>query len=46
MGPYMLSSADGKRKINVSKKKVQRKTKGEEVIYQEAQAYLVLDSGA
>jgi hypothetical protein len=36
-GSYMLPSADDKRKINVSKEKVQGKTKREEVIYQEAQ---------
>jgi hypothetical protein len=45
-GSYMLPSADDKRKINVSKEKVRGKTKREEVIYQEAQHYLVLDSGA
>jgi hypothetical protein len=45
-GSYMLPSIDDKRKINVSKEKVRGKVKREEVIYQEAQHYLVLDSGA
>jgi hypothetical protein len=44
-GSYMLPIADDKRKINISKEKVRGKTKREEVIYQEAQHYLVLDSG-
>jgi hypothetical protein len=35
-GSYMLPSADDKKKINVSKEKVQGKTKREEVIYKEA----------
>jgi hypothetical protein len=45
-GSYMLSNADDKRKLNISKEKVRGKTKREEVIYKEAQYTSFFDSGA
>jgi hypothetical protein len=44
-GFYMLPSADDKRKIIVSKEKVQGKTKRKEVIYQKAQHTSFLTRG-
>jgi hypothetical protein len=44
-GSYILPSADDKRRFSVSRQMVRTK-KGKKVIYQEAQAYLILDLGA
>jgi hypothetical protein len=45
-GSYMLPSIDDKRKINVSKKKVQGKNRERRSYLSRSTAYLVLDSGA
>jgi hypothetical protein len=44
-GSYMLPSADGKRKINVSREKVRGKKERRSYLSR-SKAYLILDSGA
>jgi hypothetical protein len=46
MGSYILPSADDKRRFSVSRQMVRTKKREKKVIYQEAQAYLILDLGA